>query len=353
MDKTVLHDVGNEHRSYNWIMSHHKYSKPNKKLYSIPNDYWGFFPIERGEAFFVTDIDSLSDYQIDSISRVKDMLYFTDMYGIYTFEWYLDTILWKERSSEIYGGMTQKEVNLLKLMKSQQKPIITEFNLYHHPTPEHILVQAEEVINTKWSRWIGRYFDPMVYPYNEELPRWVYDNYRAQHGGQWPFTKAGIVFVRDDDWIEILEIDEHLTVEIPHILTGKYGRKKYGLPKDIHYPFWFDISLPMNDSNLIVSSFEIETTLKGDSILDLFGIPKRFPAFMESTGPSPYYYFGADFCDNPINNRTAYFAGSGWINFLFWDNDLLRREKFFYLYYRPMMRKIMKTHYRDIKKKNR
>ncbi|MBT5426819.1 MAG: hypothetical protein HOK84_11530, partial [Bacteroidetes bacterium] len=71
---------------------------------------------------------------------------------------------------------------------------------------------------------------------------------------------------------------------------------------------------------------------------------------MESTGPSPYYYFGADFCDNPIKDRSAYFAGSGWLDFMFYDNDLLRREKFFYEYYRPLMRKIMRTYYKDLKR---
>ncbi|MBT7094358.1 MAG: hypothetical protein HN936_14015, partial [Bacteroidetes bacterium] len=121
MDKTVLFSKGDEHRSFNWLLAHHKYSKPNKKLYNIENDYWGFFPIERGESFFVTDLDSLSYYQIDSIAYQKDMTYFTDMYGMYVFEWYRDTILWKERSAEIYGGLTEKELHFLQMMKAQQK----------------------------------------------------------------------------------------------------------------------------------------------------------------------------------------------------------------------------------------
>ncbi|MCD6346504.1 MAG: hypothetical protein J7L96_03690 [Bacteroidales bacterium] len=270
---------------------------------------------------------------------------------MYVYEWYLDTTMLQERSREIYGGMTEKELHFLKMMKSQQKLLLTEFNFYHHPTPGYIRAEAEKLINTKWTGWVGRYFDPLIYPDNEELPKWVYDNYRAQHGGKWPFTKAGIVFAKWDDTIEILEIGTHLNVEIPYIYTGRYGRKAYHLPKKIHYPFWFDISLPLNDSNLIVSSFQIEPNHKGDSILQRFNIPTRFPALMESTGPSPYYYFGADFCDNPINNRSAYFAGSGWIDFLFWDNTLLRREKFFYEYYRPLLRKIMRTYYKDLKHK--
>lgn len=348
MDKTVLFSEGNEHRSFNWMLTHQKYGKPDGKLYSIENDYWGFFPIERGQSYFAVDFDSLTNYQVDSISLQKDMVFYTDMYGIYRNEWYMDTILWKERSPWIYGGMTWKDLRFLQNMKDQQKLILAEFNYYHHPTPGDIRKIAGDLLNIKWTGWVGRYFDPLIPGVNEELPNWVVNNWLRQHGGSWPFTKAGIVFAREDDWIEILELDTHLQVEIPYIETGKYGRDKYNLPKEVHYPFWFDISLPLNDSNLIVSSFQLEPNLKGDSILRAYHIPTRFPAMMESTGTSPYYYFGADFSDNPIQNRSAYFAGSGGVDFMFYDDNLLRRTKFFYTYYRPLLKKILKDYYKEI-----
>jgi hypothetical protein len=117
----------------------------------------------------------------------------------------------------------------------------------------------------------------------------------------------------------------------------------------VHYPFWFDISLPSNDSNTIVSTFRIDPNEKGDSILELFNIPSEFPAVMESTGPSPYYYFGADFSDNPIKTRSAYFAGTGMLSFAFYNDDISERSKFFYRLYRPMMKKIMNDYYRTLK----
>ena len=349
MDKTVLFSQGDEHRSFNWMLRHHKYSKPNKKHYSIENDYMGFFPIERGHSYFVEDLDSLSDYSIDSISYYKDMVFYTDMYGMYVNEWFSDTTLWKERSPKIYGGLSWKDLRLLENMKAQQKLILAEFNYYQDPTPEAIRKQAGDLLNIKWTGWVGRYFDPLIPEFNEELPRWVYENYIEQHGGIWPFSKAGIVFAHTDGRVEVLEIEKDLKVEIPYIYTSDYGRKKFGLTKKVHYPFWFDISLPLNDSNLVVSSFKIEPTARGDSILKAHKIPKRFPALMESTGPSPYFYFGADFSDNPILFRSAYFAGSGNLDFLFYDQTLLRREKFFYKYYRPLLKKILKDYYKEIK----
>ena len=349
LDKTVLFSKGDEHRSFNWMLTHHKYSKPDKELYSIENDYLGFFPIERSQSYFVVDLDSFSLQQVDSIAYQKDMVFYTDMYGMYRNEWYEDTTLWKERSPKIYGGMQKNDLHLLKKMKAQQKLILAEFNYYHHPTSAGIRKEAGDLLNIRWSGWVGRYFDPLDTLINKELPRWVIDNYKQQHGGRWPFTEAGIVFAYEDDRIEILEEKTHLNVEIPYIHTSKFGRKKYKLPKKIHYPFWFDISLPLNDSNLIISSFIIEPNEFGDSILKANGIPHKFPAMMESTGPSPYYYFGADFSDNPIMSRTAYFAGSGAVDFLFYDQILLKRTKFFYKYYRPMMRKILRTYYKELK----
>jgi hypothetical protein len=375
LDKTVPEVYGPEHRSFNWILTHHKFAKPNRKMYKIVKDYWGFFPVERGGDYNIYDLDSvvsatidsstitstgsarfdkiskanLSYPEIDALSKELDMVFYTDMYGIYVNEWFRDTLLWKERSQEIYGGMTKKELYLLQRMKAQRKLILTEFNYYHHPTPRAIRYEAGKVINTKWTGWVGRYFDPLDPLRNEEFPLWVYTNYLKQHGGVWPFTKGGIVFAREDDWIEILEDSTHLDVIIPYIYTGEYGQKKFKMIDKVHYPFWFDISLPSNDSNTIVSTFRIEPNEKGDSILRLFNIPSEFPAVMESTGPSPYYYFGADFSDNPIKTRPAYFAGSGLVSSAFSSEDLSTRSKFFYRLYRPMMSRIMNDYYRTLK----
>jgi len=351
MDKTVLFNTGPEHRSFNWILHHHKYAHPEHGMYQTKKDYMGFFPIERGKDWYKTDLDSFDQIRLDSLANALDMIYMTDMYGIYVNEWYLDTLLWKERSRWIYGGMTDNDLYLLKKLKSQRKLLLTEFNYYHHPTPAYIRKQAGDLINIRWTGWVGRYFDPLIPVENEELPMWVVNNYKRQHGGQWPFTKAGIVFAREDDWIEVLEDTTHLKVKIPYIYTGSYGQKKYKMTPKIHYPFWFDISMPLNDSNLVVSTFRIEPNEKGDSILNRFNIPSEFPAVMESTGPSPYYYFGADFSDNPINLRSSYFAGSGIFDFLFYDDEYLKRTKFFYELYRPLLRKIMRDYYKELRSK--
>jgi len=141
LDKTVLFKKGDEHRSFNWILYHHKYKDSNRKFKRIPEDYYGFFPIERldtiyGVNYTWNDLDStheripISINHLDSMADALDMIYYTDLYGIYDFEW-LDTIpLWKERSPKIYGGLTEHDLHLMKEMKKRRKLMITEFNLF-------------------------------------------------------------------------------------------------------------------------------------------------------------------------------------------------------------------------------
>ncbi len=364
LDKTVLFKKGDEHRSFNWMLFHDKYKDSNKKFKKIPVDYYGFFPLERTlpppEGYYWDDLDSTYDKipieksWLDSIANDLDMIYYTDLYGIYTNEWNLDTTTWKERSNLIYGGLSWNDLHLMKEMKRRQKLMITEFNLFAQPTAEDIRKEAEELLNVEWTGWVGRYFDPLDPVENEELPDWVVKGYMKTHDTIWPFgEKGGIVFADENDNIEILEDSADLDIIVPFIYTTEYGQKKFNLPDSIHYPFWFDITFPSNDSNLVVSSFKIHSNSRGDSILNYWNIPNRFPAVMEHSGPSPYYYFGADFCDNPISMFPAFFAGTGWINFLFWDNEYLRRIKFFWKFYRPLMRKIMKDYYKEIKQKRK
>jgi hypothetical protein len=159
--------------------------------------------------------------QLDSVASSLDMVYFTDMYGMYINEWFRDTILWKERSPLLYGGMTEKDLYLLQKMKDQKKLILAEFNYYHHPTDASVRERAGQLLNIRWTGWIGRYFESLDPADNDELPMWVVNNYRKGHNGEWPFEKSGIVLAREDDWIEVLEDSTHLNVEIPFIYTTK------------------------------------------------------------------------------------------------------------------------------------
>jgi len=375
LDKTVLTSKGSEHRSLNSILIHQKYSKPDRKLYRIAKDYWGFFPEKKGGNYRIRDLDSivyarldtiksgdgilpvynrqsksnLTYEGIDSLAERLDALYYTDLYGINQAEWFSGSLRIPNVSPVIYGGLTDKEFHLLKRMKTLNKLVIIEFNLYHDPTPREVRDSLLQAVNIRPTGWVGTYIQSLDPLLNRDIPLWIIRNYMKNHPGKWPFSKPGIVFVREDGWVEILEDDTHLEVQIPFIYTDQPYRKQYGVADKVPYPFWFEINEPLNDSAVIVSRFRIEPTVLGDSILRQHGIPAEFPAVLKSRGSSHCYFYCADFCDNPVSLLPSYFAGSGWFSKSFYEKDYSQRSEFFYEYYRPLMNSILDEYYRSMR----
>ena len=87
VDKTVLNTNSYKHRSINWILDHEKYTKPNGNYYDINSDYFGFFP-QDDEKYLVNDFEKFNDPEVDSISKIYDLAYFADTYGVLGNEWY-------------------------------------------------------------------------------------------------------------------------------------------------------------------------------------------------------------------------------------------------------------------------
>nr|MBP7496839.1 hypothetical protein [Bacteroidales bacterium] len=242
-DKTVPVLKRNEHRSFNWVLTHHKYVKPDKNLYDINKDYKGFFPLEpaKSEKYELHDLENFTETQIDSTADALDMFYYTDSYGVYYNEWYRHRNE-TEHSEYIYGGLSDNECTLIEKMVERKKLIISEFNFFASPTPYILRKRMEQLLDIRWTGWTARYFDLLDTVKNPELPRWVVKLYKEQHNYKWPFKKAGIVFVHIDNTIEILENETNLTQETPYIYTNDYAQKKYNLPHSIHYPYWMDIT---------------------------------------------------------------------------------------------------------------
>ena len=345
VDKTVLTPDGNEHRSFNWVLKHHKYVKPDKSFYEL-EDYRGFFPLD-SEKFYIDDLDMYSDEQLDSLSDTLDMVYFTDTYGIYFNEWYKHAEL-TEHSEIIYGRTSDNDFELMQKMHEKQKLILTEFNTIASPTSIKVRKKMEKEFGVKWSGWVGRYFFSLDTLKNPELPRWVVHLFKRQHKGEWPFKESGIVFVHDDETICVLEKDIDLEHEVPIINTDKYYQDFYGIAEHIRYPFWFDISYLEYD-DLVVSTYKIHSNERGDSILAHYNIPKEFPAVLGDHIINRFYYFAGDFADNPIAFSAVYSRGIEHLDFFLYENsDLSDRKKFFWRYYRPMMVKIMSDYYANI-----
>ncbi|HLP32401.1 MAG TPA: hypothetical protein VK202_02950 [Bacteroidia bacterium] len=342
-DKTVLNTKGVEHRSFNWVLNNMKVVKPDGDLYSIENDYFGFFPAEDFQ-YDIKDFSNMTSQDLDSLAEVYDMTYFTDTYGIYHNEWYRKGDD-KERSDIIYGGMQTNEYEFLKKMIEKKKTVITEFSLYALPTPYNLRKKTEDLLRLKWTNWVGRYFSSLDTIKNKELPKWVSRLYKNQHGGKWPFRDGGIVYVNTNDQIVILDEKRHMEFPIPIIYTPKEFQEKYELPENIIYPFWFAVTLNGGNNN-VISAFSVKSNPSGDSILNYYRIPKNFVAAVEHiTGDSNYYYFSADFCDNEMGMMSSKMNGIRNFRSLFYSQiELENRKRFFWEYYIPLIKNIVDDH---------
>ena len=345
VDKTVLTQQGQEHISLNWILNQQRFAKNNAELYQRDKDYFGFFPLENRK-FRLKGLERFSDNQIERLSADADVAYITDAYGIYRNEWF-DIDDEKERSGIVYGGMSRQDLYFLQQMKAKHKLIITEFNCLGSPTGEIVRHEFEHNFAVKWTGWIGRYFESLDTTINLELPKWLIKNYKQQHNNQWPFTKSGIAFVRNDDKVEILEKGRDLNKELPYIVSSEEGKKYYHLPETIKYSFWFDIINVDPKVNHVISSFTIDANASGKNILKNSGIPSSFPAITTHINNDyRFFYFSADFCDNPISIGTSYFKGVHYFDWLLYNSkDLQERVSFFWQVYRPLVTRILEDYY--------
>jgi hypothetical protein len=344
MDKTVLTKYALEHRAFDWVLDHRKYLKPNGDFYSPQRDYLGFFPLDNGR-FLINDLSKLTEKQLDSLSTCSDMTYFTDTYGVYDNEWYEKKDL-AEHSEKVYGGLDKNDVLYLKKMKEKKKLILAEFNFFATPTSNTERAEAEHLLGLKWSGWTGRYFEQLDTLKNPELPKWVVRLYKEQHRDKWPFTKPGIVFIHSDETIAILEKETNLKFEVPLVKSFSYGVEKFSIPKEIRYPYWFEITLSTDTNNRVISYYELSPNETGDSILHHHNIPPIFPAAFENTGASPYYYFCGDFTDVPIHKTFDKIIGMEYLKmFVLNESDLNDRTPFFWRYYLPMTSKILDNYF--------
>lgn len=350
LNKSVLFENTKEHVCFFWVLNNEKFYKTINKKYNLNKDYFGFFPDGNG-GYKIDDLENYSEFQVDSLSECYDAVYFADTYGIYSRDWRTKYISKNENSRKIsdsswliYGGLSENDFNLLKLMKKKKKLIFSEFNIIALPTLQNVRGKFEEEFNIYWTGWVGRYFDSFDTVINRDLPKWLIDNYLDNNNNQWPFKNSGIVLVNENGKIIILENFTHLLSELPIIKTSEIIAEKFNVVEEIKYPFWFDI-IKVEAPNNIISNYHINTNSIGDSLLKIYNVPNVFPAVVQYTDDYLFYYMAGDFSDCPLTMQSSYFKYVQVFSFLFYSSATIERKSFFWEYYRPFMKTVLNEYY--------
>ncbi len=338
LDKTVLDDSRSDHKSFNWILNHYKYSNKEHNLYNYKKDYYGFFPEIQSKNIKKYKIRSLRLYEVLSIADDIDMVYYTDTYGVSYQDWY-NKIPDKFHSPLIYGGLNQNDYLLLSEMKRKNKLILTEFNMLGSPTSDLIRQKTETMFDFYWTGWTGCYFKSLNQS-NPGLPDWICQQYELKYNMKWNYTGPGIILIKEDGNIIVLRDNIELKFEFPQIITNVINQKKYGIPACQNYNFWFDIINP-GGTNKVISSYHLNLSTIGINTLKQFGLQADFPAIIEHLDNYKFYYFAGDFADRNISMAGSYFKGFPRFAQLFTLNNASSRMSFFWRFYLPLINNIL------------
>lgn len=285
IDKTVPDATYREHKGLMWILNQQKYTKEDGNPYKLEEDYAGFVPGAGGG----------SVKELPSTLEEYDAVYVTDTYGVYEGDLDNEKVS-GERSSKVYGGMTDEDVDALKQMAvNDGKTLMAEFNSMAHPTTEETRQSFYSLFNLEWSGWIGRYFPELD---GSEVPGWVRGNYKEQYGESYAFSGPGYVLVGKDDKLVILDQDD-IGKEGVVFSTTSEGEKQLGGKLKVPYSYWFDIVNPVEGAD-VLANYTLSLSETGKETLRALSLPETFPAVVHSENKLyDTYYFSGDYADHP------------------------------------------------------
>ena len=346
VDKTVPTPARVKHKSFNWIITNDRFVKKEKKTsYSYRKDYYGFVPTRPlKEKLWDKNEYRLAD--LKDLPEKADAIYFTDTYGVFFNDWY-QGINKSRKSRKLYGGLNNNDNLLIKEMKDRNKLVILEYNSFDYPTAEYEAYRIQERLGIKFGGWTGKYFNSLDST-ESDFPIWMTGMYRKQYKKPWTFVKKGIVLLKDKAII-VLEDGTHLKNPIPVIVSDSAYCTKWNLPSSVTFDRWFDIIDPFD--NNVISKFEIETTDLGDTLLAEFGLVNQFPAVIQDPVARRTYYFSGDFASTDIPVWTSKFIGVEKLKGILYSKKPDDTRKFFWLYYRPLIKGIFDDYYTSLSAK--
>ncbi len=329
LDNTVPDMTYREHRGLMWTLNHFKIQPPGRSRFVYERDYYGFFP-HKDKTYTIRDLRYAPDY--------PDLIYLADTYGVYQQE-YMEEKPRGDRSPLIYGGFSAIDMFRVREFLRNGTTIIGEFNTFATPTSEDMRHQLEEILGVEWKEWMGRYFQDLTR--DNEVTRWMVQNYEAQHGRPWVYEGPGYVLASNWDEIVVLESEVDVGNKECLIKVRSEHEEEFDLKRAIPYYYWFEFVRAKEDSE-IIADFHLDVTPKGREKLEAIGLYEVFPAITRYQHQDYLaYYFAGDFADHTAVPHFWHFAGLNWIRKHTTMHIKGEANAFFWRGYVPLMKKIL------------
>lgn len=346
LDKTVHSLDRLKHRSLTWVLANDRIvKKDNKRKYLLRKDYYGFYPIKplRSKQFRRNDIRLVN---VIDIAESSDVLYYADTYGVFFNDWY-QGINRSRRSRKLYGGLNNTDYLMLVEMRKRNKLVILEYNSIDYPTNAFEKYRVEtDHYKMKTSGWTGQYYESLD---SADVEPWLVSMHSKKYRTSWNYKNPGIVFLKGEADVVILEEGKDLNNALPYITTDPIWVEKYGVAEKVPYTGPFDI-IDAGETNAVLSSFNFDVTEEGESILDRFlMISPQIPAVIADTATMHTIYFCGDFATGKMPPWTASFGSLNILKGLLYSKDDINDpRRFFWLYYRPLLEGILGDYYESL-----
>jgi hypothetical protein len=283
LDKTAAFRNDREHAAIPWLLHAMKIEGRSRTFLDPARDYIGFDPVTRKGR-------DLSDEDVAD----ADVLVVADTYGVYAgdYEPPGDQAA-LERSPRIYGGLTYDEARVIDAFAARGGMVIGEFNAFASPTDEQARARVEALFGVRWTKWVARYWPDLRD--EKQVPRWVGRVYERVYGRPFDVTGGGLVFVREDSDIVVLEDGRDLRSGIVS-QERTPGGAVFEFPERGAFAYWIDVVEAT--ASEIIYEHVVDTTPAGDAQLAAHGLARRFPAVTRRWGT---WYFAGDFLDRAMD----------------------------------------------------
>jgi len=342
VDKTVPHPDYREHQALFWVLNHTKVTnKGGKRRWRPGKDYVGFYP----EKFIASDASFSSNLEPNHTIGVN-LLFLVDTYGVYVDDYKNpeDYQTHLDYSTKIFGGLEQKEVEIIEGFVQNGGSLVAEFNTFHPPTPESARERLEQILGLQSTGWMGRYFADLSN--KNDVPFWALRNWKTHNGEEWEFTGPGFIIAHQDTQILVLQKGKDVDSRGLRIETvSPDDPLMKAASSSVPYLYWFDIVSPMEETE-VLAHYRFYLTQDGKQKMQKYSVPEIFPAVLRASQSPLRIYFAGDFSDNNISRGPYFFYGWPQIRrILCCIGKNKSQNRFFWSFYVPMLSNIFNLNY--------